>query len=120
MIFESETRAWLTAAYARPGGGGHFFEQIIRAIYSAILKPGDLAIDCGAHKGLHAMPMSDLVGPSGRVLAIAAIPELADALALRARTDGPTNVEVVGKGIGSRERARRLVGCVRTRGPRRI
>ena len=26
-----------------------FFEDIITAIYSAILKPGDLTVDCGAN-----------------------------------------------------------------------
>jgi FkbM family methyltransferase len=105
MIFKSdrETRAWLAAARSWQGAGVDFLEQIISAIYSATLKPGDLAIDCGASAGLHTMPMSDLVGPSGRVVAIEAVPELAEDLALRVRTSGHTNVEVVGKAIGSRE-----------------
>jgi FkbM family methyltransferase len=47
--------------------------------------------------------MSDLVGPSGRVLAIEAIPELAERLAVRVRDSGQKNVEVVPKAISCRE-----------------
>jgi FkbM family methyltransferase len=98
---DRETTAWIRTASTKPPG--EFYEQIIRAIYTAILQPGDLAIDCGAHHGLHTIPMSDLVGSSGRVLAIEAIPELAERLALRAKGNGHTNIEVVPEAIGSRE-----------------
>jgi FkbM family methyltransferase len=98
---DQERTAWLQAQDTWPLGD--FFEQIIRAIYTAILQPGDLTVDCGAHAGLHTIPMSGLVGPSGRVLAIEAIPEMAENLALHTRGSGQTNVEVVPKAIGSRE-----------------
>lgn len=101
VLSDRETTAWIRAANTEPLG--EFYEQIIRAIYTGILQPGDLAIDCGAHRGLHTIPMSDLVGPSGRVLAIEAIAELAERLALRAKGNGHTNVEVVPEAIGSRE-----------------
>src|SRR5262249_19287220 len=42
---DRETTAWIRAANTKPLG--EFYEQIIRAIYTAILQPGDLAIDCG-------------------------------------------------------------------------
>jgi len=59
---DRETTAWIRAANTKPLG--EFYEQIIRAIYTAILQPGDLAIDCGANHGVHTIPMSDLVGSS--------------------------------------------------------
>jgi FkbM family methyltransferase len=98
---DQERTTWLQAAHTPPIGA--FFEQNLRAIYTAILQPGDLAIDCGAHRGVHTLPMSELVGPSGRVFAIEAIPELAESLALHAKRKGYTNVEVIPKAIGSRE-----------------
>src|SRR5262245_58209822 len=98
---DRETTAWMRAANTKPLG--EFYEQIIRAIYTAILQPGDLAIDCGASHGLHTIPMSDLVGSSGQVLAIEAIPELAEGLALREKRNGDTNIEVGPEAIGSRE-----------------
>ena len=101
MKSDRETAAWLDAAYVAPAGD--FLEKIIRAVYSAIVRPGDLAIDCGAHKGLHTIPLSDIVGPSGRVLAVEALPDLAELLALHARSSGYTNIEVVPQAIGSRE-----------------
>jgi protein-L-isoaspartate O-methyltransferase len=101
---DQERAAWLQAADT-PLLEGDFFEQIIRAIYTAILQPGDLAVDCGASVGLHTTPMSNLVGPSGRVLAIEAIPEMAENLVLRTRGVSYANVEVVPKAIGSREGA---------------
>lgn len=99
---DQERAAWLQAADT-PLLEGDFFEQIIRAIYTAILQPGDLAVDCGANVGLHTMPMSNLVGPFGRVLAIEAIPEMAESLAFHTRGGSYTNIEVVPKAIGSRE-----------------
>jgi len=41
---DQERAAWLQAADT-PLLEGDFFEQIIRAIYTAILQPGDLAVD---------------------------------------------------------------------------
>src|SRR5262249_23054187 len=37
--------------------------------YEALLHPGDLAIDIGAHQGRHCIPMAEQVFPTGRVLA---------------------------------------------------
>jgi len=93
--YEAEWQAWMEAEYT--GRLGTFFEDIINAIYSVILKPGDLAVDCGANCGLHTFPMSELVGPSGRVVAVEAIPDLAAGLAQR----GFPNVDVKATAIGA-------------------
>ena len=92
---DAERRAWMEAAHT--GRLGDFFEDIINTIYSAILKRGDLAVDCGASGGLHTFPMSELVGPSGRVVAVEAIPDLAAGLARR----GFPNVDVKATAIGA-------------------
>jgi FkbM family methyltransferase len=51
------------------------FELSIKTLYSAILMPGDAAIDCGAHVGKHAIPISKLIGPTGFCLAFEPIVE---------------------------------------------
>lgn len=50
------------------------FEAVLRQIYETILKPGDVAIDVGAHIGSHTFPMAVAVGPKGRVYAFEPIP----------------------------------------------
>ena len=45
------------------------FETLIEWTYRRLLHEGDIAIDGGAHGGLHTVPMSKLVGPHGQVLA---------------------------------------------------
>ena len=45
------------------------FEAIIRRVYQAVLKPGDVAVDIGAHVGDHTLPMARAVAPGGRVIA---------------------------------------------------
>jgi FkbM family methyltransferase len=60
--------------------GGEFFETLIEALYKTILRPGDHVIDVGANRGRHTVPMSEAVGHKGRVIAIEAIPQLAEAL----------------------------------------
>jgi FkbM family methyltransferase len=73
------------------------FEDVINAIYSDILKPGDLAVDCGANCGLHTFPMSKLVGRFGRVVVVEAIPDLAAGLAQR----GFPNIDVQATAVGA-------------------
>lgn len=46
------------------------FERLIEAIYRRILRPGDTAVDGGAHSGMHTLPMARLVGPQGVVHAV--------------------------------------------------
>ena len=45
------------------------FEGLIRDIYTPWLRPGDVAIDGGAHVGDHTFQMARSVAPSGRVIA---------------------------------------------------
>ena len=50
------------------------FERIIRRVYEALLKPGDKAIDIGAHTGKHSAPLALSVTPGGTVVALEPIP----------------------------------------------
>ncbi len=45
------------------------FELRTIAAYAAVLKPGSVALDIGANIGAHALPLANMVGPTGRVLA---------------------------------------------------
>jgi len=47
---------------------GSFEPKTIRC-YSAIIKPGDTVLDIGANIGAHTVPIAELVGENGRVIA---------------------------------------------------
>jgi len=51
-----------------------WFEALIASIYARVLEPGDVAVDGGAHDGLHTYRMADVVGASGRVHAFEVLP----------------------------------------------
>src|SRR5262249_61803714 len=50
------------------------YEVLVQCVYQALLRPGDVAFDVGAHLGRHAFPMARCVGPTGRVLAFEPLP----------------------------------------------
>jgi FkbM family methyltransferase len=50
------------------------FEQLLENFYRTFLKPGDVAIDCGAHTGRHTLPIARAVAPGGRVFAFEPLP----------------------------------------------
>jgi FkbM family methyltransferase len=58
---------------------GHYEREEVRLVES-VLKPGDTAIDVGAHIGFFAMQMAALVGPKGRVYAFEPLDQNADLL----------------------------------------
>lgn len=49
-------------------------EAVIRWVYERVLRPGDYAVDIGAHDGLHTLPMAHKVAPSGHVHAFEPLP----------------------------------------------
>lgn len=50
------------------------FENRIRRVYQAVLRPGDIVVDVGAHVGLHTLPIAAAVAPAGRVYAVEPLP----------------------------------------------
>ncbi len=67
-------RAW------REAGRLLDYEGMLRQFHAALLKPGDVALDLGAFKATHAIPMARAVGPSGALHAFEPNPEMAAAL----------------------------------------
>jgi len=69
-----ETYDLLAAQAAVEGKSiGPLYEDIVLGLYAALLRPGDIAVDVGAHDGHHTFPMSSVVGPTGHIFAIEAI-----------------------------------------------
>lgn len=96
-------RSWMTEQVtAGPGRfAGMFFEDIIEDTYREIVRPGDLVVDGGANHGMHTLPLSDMVESGGEVLAVEAIPVLADALAERLAAEHRINTRVAKTAIGA-------------------
>ena len=57
------------------------YEAQVQRVYEAVLNPGDIAIDVGAHMGRHLIPMARCVAPTGRVLAFEPLPACRESLA---------------------------------------
>ncbi|MDU8930018.1 FkbM family methyltransferase [Alisedimentitalea sp. MJ-SS2] len=72
-----------------------FFEDVIEAIYSAWLSPGDVALDCGANVGRHTRSLADVVGTEGAVWAIEAVPMLAARIFNRLAPEHQDNVHII-------------------------
>ena len=50
------------------------YEQLVQKVYQAVLRPGDVAVDIGAHIGHHTIPMADKVMPGGSIHAFEPLP----------------------------------------------
>ena len=79
---------------------GSFFEILIEATYTALLRVGDIVVDCGANMGRHTLPLSRCVGPTGLVLAIEPIPALAQKLS----SECETNVRIFQNAVGDQQK----------------
>lgn len=55
---------------------GATFEQATFALYDAVLRPGDTAVDVGANLGHHTYAMSRICGVAGRVFSFEPVPDL--------------------------------------------
>jgi FkbM family methyltransferase len=89
------------------GGGafpqpGDLFESVIEDIYRAVLSPGDVALDGGAHVGRHTFPMAECVAPGGLVLAVEAYPKLARRFVQRIRKHRAKEVQLIDKALYDR------------------
>ena len=66
-------RIWAQIA-ANAADIGDLFERIAQSFYTKVVRPGDTVIDGGAHMGRHAIPLAQLVGAEGKVLAFEPLP----------------------------------------------
>jgi FkbM family methyltransferase len=81
----------------------NIFEDIIAGLYRAVLRPGDLAVDGGANRGLHSFPMAELVGPSGQAIGFEPIPWLAEALRHGRDQRGLAQLEIRQQALADRD-----------------
>jgi FkbM family methyltransferase len=65
------------------------------ALLDTLLGPGDWALDIGANIGHYTMRMAELVGPSGRVIALEPVPDTFSLLAANTRLFAHTNVSLL-------------------------
>lgn len=86
---------------ASKGDIGGFQEAVIRQIYKTwMLKSGNVAIDIGAHSGLHTLPMAECVGESGLIFSFEACCSLASALQLQLEKAGIGQVKLTHAAVG--------------------
>jgi FkbM family methyltransferase len=72
--------------YDAHGGAWPDFEELIRRILRAVVRPGDCAIDGGANVGEVTEFLAELVGPSGNVVSLEPAPEVYGQLLARIQT----------------------------------
>jgi FkbM family methyltransferase len=53
-----------------------FFEDRLAEVYAAVLGPGGVALDIGAHSGVHSQRFADIIGPEGTLIAVEPLPEV--------------------------------------------
>ena len=110
--FDAESRGYYyrsggdVVGYTRPNGiplehwqhllHGHFLRY-----YSPVA--GDLVVELGAGVGTETVPLSRLVGPDGKVLAVEANPRASLVLLRTLALNGITNVEVAEVAVGDRD-----------------
>lgn len=79
------------------------YEEMLEQVYRSILKPGDTAIDVGAHTGRHTMPIANAVGAAGRVFSFEPLPFAYQALAKRLEDTRTARVTLHNLALGEDE-----------------
>lgn len=69
------------------------YEKRVQSIYEALLRPGMIAVDVGAHVGRHAFEMARLVSPGGQVHMFEPLPQMV--AHLKASTAAETRLRAV-------------------------
>lgn len=81
-----------TAYDTQTGSYEHYRRQIVDALP---LQPGDVVLDVGCGTGLCFGFMQDQIGPSGRIIAVDAAPEMLAVAADRVDVAGWSNVDLI-------------------------
>ncbi len=84
-------------------GGPHaheFGDPSIRMALDSLCRPGDIAFDLGANVGVVTALLSELVGPSGRVVAFEASPRVLPLLRENISRQPIANTSLVAKAVG--------------------
>jgi FkbM family methyltransferase len=78
-------------------------DPAISRLCKILLRPGDVALDIGAHLGIMTVLMARLVGQTGRVHAFEPNPNVRELLLTSLERNAITNVEVHGVALGAHE-----------------
>ena len=73
------------------------WEPSLSAYLSSTLRPGDVFVDIGANVGYFTLLAARAVGPTGRVVAMEAMPATATKLRANVEANGLDNVEVIAR-----------------------
>ncbi len=82
--------------------GRFYTDEKEYALLDSLLSPGDWALDIGANVGQYAMRMSQLVGPTGRVIALEPVPDTFSVLASNTRLFQYANVSLLNVAVSDR------------------
>lgn len=94
---------WKVDLGARSKNPGAIYEAQLTLMYQALLKPGDVAVDGGANRGVHTVEMSRAVGPTGIVYAFEPSPKPSSILIERLVAGGFSNVALHLSALGRAE-----------------
>ena len=75
--------------------GRFYTDEKEYALLDTLLGRGDWALDIGANVGQYTMRMAELVGPSGRIIALEPVPDTFSVLAANARLFAYANVSLL-------------------------
>src|SRR5205807_3679264 len=73
----------------------------LKFIKDHMIAPGDVVLDCGAHRGRSTILFSQWAGDAGTVVAFEPMPKNGEILAKNVAVNGITNVTIVGKAVGA-------------------
>jgi FkbM family methyltransferase len=80
---------------------GHDEPEVVHAMHNCI-KPGQIAVDVGAHIGIETLMLSQWVGPDGQVVSIEPDPGNCKVLTTNLRLNAVSNVEVMQVAVSDR------------------
>lgn len=82
----------------------HFgvWEPRVSQALESLIKPGDTIVDVGANIGYYSALFAKVTGPTGHVVAIEALPKLAEVVARTARRNGFENIRTVNVAVSDR------------------
>jgi FkbM family methyltransferase len=99
---------------------GALYEQCTSWVMAGLLRPGDFAVDIGAHVGYYTLLMRTLVGAEGLVCAAEPLPESHAALLANVALNGHVNVECMDRPLADRSGRARLLPDPRNEGESRL
>lgn len=82
------------------------YEALLNRFYTRLLRPGQTAVDVGAHIGTHALPIAQALGPRGHVFAFEPLPACRETLGQALAAADPARsapVELFPYALGNRE-----------------